>query len=131
MEAKGSNSARILWKLRKDAHLMDEFSYEDDDVRCFCQLRASRRISRTEANPNRKFFGCPLYYSTDDKGCDFFLWYDSKIKEDVRKLASSVSDLTLQLHEVQVEKNELESSLVRVIKHSCDVGSSSCSHPMS
>ncbi|CAN1327809.1 hypothetical protein LINPERPRIM_LOCUS34249 [Linum perenne] len=54
-----------------------------------------------------------------------------KIKEDVRKLASSVSDLTLQLHEVQVEKNELESSLVRVIKHSCDVGSSSCSHPMS
>ncbi|CAN1215273.1 hypothetical protein LINPERPRIM_LOCUS141 [Linum perenne] len=37
--------------------------YEDDDVRCFCGLRASRRISRTEANPNRKFFGCPLYYS--------------------------------------------------------------------
>ncbi|CAN1810088.1 hypothetical protein LINPERHAP1_LOCUS25806 [Linum perenne] len=72
-----------------------------------------------EANPNRKFFGCPLYYSTDDKGCDFFLWYDSKIQEDVRKLASSVSDLTLQLHEVQGEKNELESSLDRVIKHSC------------
>ncbi|CAN1342407.1 Probable WRKY transcription factor 21 [Linum perenne] len=130
MEAKGSNSARKLWKLRKDAHLMDEFSYEDDDVRCFCQLRASRRISRTEANPNRKFFGCPLY-STDDKGCDFFQWYDSKIQEDVRRLASSVSELTLQLHEVQGEKNELASTLDRVIKHSCDVGSSSCSHPIS
>ncbi|CAN1301733.1 hypothetical protein LINPERPRIM_LOCUS25090 [Linum perenne] len=73
---------------------MDEFSYEDDDVRCFCQLRASRRISRTKANPNRKFFGCPLYYSTG-------------------------------------EKNELESTLDRVNKNSCDVDSSSCSHPMS
>ncbi|CAN1812794.1 hypothetical protein LINPERHAP1_LOCUS26635 [Linum perenne] len=82
---------------------MDEFSYEDDDVRCICELRALRRISRTEENSNRKFFGCPLYYSAiiyglfqmnmlplvlrmltmfvhlgfsfiqDDKGCDFFL----------------------------------------------------------
>ncbi|CAN1184615.1 Probable WRKY transcription factor 21 [Linum perenne] len=24
----------------------------------------------------------------DDKGCDFFQWYDSKIQEDVRRLAS-------------------------------------------
>ncbi|CAN1149227.1 hypothetical protein LINPERHAP2_LOCUS16907 [Linum perenne] len=54
-----------------------------------------------------------------------------KIQEDVRKLASSVSELTLQLHEVQGEKNELESTLDRVIKQSCDVGSSSCSHPIS
>ncbi|CAN1346262.1 hypothetical protein LINPERPRIM_LOCUS40705 [Linum perenne] len=131
MGTKGSNSARMLWKLRKDAHLMDEFSYEDDDVRCFCELRASRRISRTEANPNRKFFGCPLYYTADAKGCDFFLWYDSKIQEDVRKLASLVSDLTLQLREVQGEKNELESTLAHVTKHSCDIGSSSCSDSMS
>ncbi|CAN1305230.1 hypothetical protein LINPERPRIM_LOCUS26450 [Linum perenne] len=69
---------------------MDEFTYEDDDVRCFCELRASRRISRTEVNPNRKFFGCPLYYSAG-------------------------------------EKNELESTLDRVTKHSRDIGSSSCS----
>ncbi|CAN1842264.1 hypothetical protein LINPERHAP1_LOCUS36795 [Linum perenne] len=56
-------SARILWKLRKDSHLLDEFSYEDDDVKCLCELRASCCISRTEANLNRKFLGCPLYYS--------------------------------------------------------------------
>ncbi|CAN1292551.1 hypothetical protein LINPERPRIM_LOCUS21631, partial [Linum perenne] len=103
----------------------DEFSYEDDDVRCFCELRASRRISRTEVNPNRKFFGCPLYYSADVKGCDFFLWYDRKIEEDVRKLTSLVGDLSVHLREVQSEKNELESTLDRVMKHSHDVRSSS------
>ncbi|CAN1177741.1 hypothetical protein LINPERHAP2_LOCUS33283, partial [Linum perenne] len=83
MGTKGTASAKLQWKLRKDSQLTDEFSYEDDDVRCFCELRASRRISRTEANPNRKFFGCPLYYSADVKGCDFFLWHDMKIQEDV------------------------------------------------
>ncbi|CAN1782060.1 hypothetical protein LINPERHAP1_LOCUS15652 [Linum perenne] len=67
----------------------------------------------------------------DAKGCDLFLWYDSKLQKDVRKLASLVSDLTLQLREVQGEKNELESTLDRVTKHSCDIGSSSCSDSMS
>ncbi|CAN1215272.1 hypothetical protein LINPERPRIM_LOCUS141 [Linum perenne] len=105
--------------------------YEDDDVRCFCGLRASRRISRTEANPNRKFFGCPLYYSAAARGCDFFLWYDRKIEDDVRKLTSLVEGLSVHLREVQSEKNELESTLDHVVKHSHDVRSSSNSVPVS
>ncbi|CAN1801485.1 hypothetical protein LINPERHAP1_LOCUS22984 [Linum perenne] len=118
MGTQGSSSATSLRKLRKDSHLYDEFSYDDDEVRCFCQLRASRRISRTQANPNRKFFGCPLYYSAADKGCDFFLWYDNKIQEDVRKLSSLVGDLTLHLREAHSEKKELEATLDRVMQHS-------------
>ncbi|CAI0473886.1 unnamed protein product [Linum tenue] len=42
---------------------IDEFYYEDEEVLCNCGLRASRRISHTVANPNRKFFGCPLFGS--------------------------------------------------------------------
>ncbi|CAN1170115.1 hypothetical protein LINPERPRIM_LOCUS199 [Linum perenne] len=39
----------------------DEFRYEDEEVLCRCGLRASRRISRTEKNPGRRFFGCRAY----------------------------------------------------------------------
>ncbi|CAN1317491.1 hypothetical protein LINPERPRIM_LOCUS30461 [Linum perenne] len=129
----GSPSAGFLWKLREGTHLMDEFSYEDDDVKCFCDLRASCRISRTEANLNRKFFGCPLYCSTlkDARGCNFFLWCDIKVQEDVRKLTSLVGDLSLHLREIQREKKELESTLDRVMKHSHDVCSSSYNVRMS
>ncbi|CAN1768757.1 hypothetical protein LINPERHAP1_LOCUS10799 [Linum perenne] len=42
-------------------------------------MRASRRISRTETNPNRKFFGCPRYSSKVDPGCGFFVWCDVKM----------------------------------------------------
>ncbi|CAN1777712.1 hypothetical protein LINPERHAP1_LOCUS14163, partial [Linum perenne] len=129
----GSPSAGFLWKLREGTHLMDEFSYEDDDVKCFCDLRASCRISRTEENLNRKFFGCPLYCSTlkDARGCNIFLWCDIKVQEDVRKLTSLVGDLSLHLREIQREKKELESTLDRVMKHSHDVCSSSYNVRMS
>ncbi|CAN1248947.1 hypothetical protein LINPERPRIM_LOCUS6933 [Linum perenne] len=57
-------------------------------------------------------------FTQADKGCDFFLWYDIKIQEDVRKLSSLVGDLTLHLREVQSEKKELEATLDRVMQHS-------------
>ncbi|CAN1144506.1 hypothetical protein LINPERHAP2_LOCUS14144, partial [Linum perenne] len=47
-----------------------------------------------------------------------------KIQEDVRKLTSLVEDLSVHLREVQREKNELESTLDCVMKHSHDVPSS-------
>ena len=31
------------------------------DLRCFCGLKAIVYLSRTELNPNRHFFGCPLF----------------------------------------------------------------------
>ncbi|CAN1140264.1 hypothetical protein LINPERPRIM_LOCUS24731 [Linum perenne] len=62
--------------------------------------------------------------ASDAKGCDFF-WYDRKITEDVRKLTSLVEDFIVHLCEVQSEKNELESTLHDVMKHSHDVRSSS------
>ncbi|CAN1752228.1 hypothetical protein LINPERHAP1_LOCUS4631 [Linum perenne] len=69
--------------------------------------------------------------SKDAKGCDFFLWYDRKIEEDVRKLTSLVEGLSVHLREVQSEKNALESTLDHVIQHSHDVRSSSNSVPVS
>ncbi|CAN1217875.1 hypothetical protein LINPERPRIM_LOCUS1157 [Linum perenne] len=94
---------------------------------CHCNLRASRRISRTEANPNRKFFGCPLYKSADDKGCGFFLWFDMKVQEDVRKLTHLVGHLSLQLRRAQGETHELDSTSERVKNFPYDEASSSCS----
>ncbi|CAN1331346.1 hypothetical protein LINPERPRIM_LOCUS35295 [Linum perenne] len=98
MGTKGTASAKLQWKLRKDSQLTDEFSYEDDDVRCFW--------------------------------CDFFLWHDMKIQEDVRKLTSLVENLSVHLRDVQREKNELESTLDHVMKHSHDVPSSTYSAPV-
>ncbi|CAN1822622.1 hypothetical protein LINPERHAP1_LOCUS30048 [Linum perenne] len=144
MGTKGTASAKLQWKLRKDSQLTDEFSYEDDDVRCFCELRASRRISRTEANPIESFLDArctilrmfPMFicldfsFVQDVKGCDFFLWHDMKIQEDVRKLTSLVENLSVHLRDVQREKNELESTLDHVMKHSHDVPSSTYSAPV-
>ncbi|CAN0907659.1 hypothetical protein LINGRAHAP2_LOCUS24922 [Linum grandiflorum] len=48
----------------------DEFRYEEDPVFCHCGVRASRRISHTAQNPNRKFFGCSNYRSMV---CSFFI----------------------------------------------------------
>ncbi|CAN1348976.1 hypothetical protein LINPERPRIM_LOCUS41666 [Linum perenne] len=81
MDKKGASSAKILWSLRKDTHLLDEFCYEADE---------------------------------DAQGCGFFLWYDSKIQQDMHNLTTMVGNLTLQLRRVQDEKKELESTLERV-----------------
>ncbi|CAN1337461.1 hypothetical protein LINPERPRIM_LOCUS37610 [Linum perenne] len=94
---------------------------------CHYNLRASHRISCTEANPNRKFFGCPLYKSADDKGCGFFLWIDTKVKEDVQKLTHLVGNLSLQLRRAQGETHELDSTMERVKNYPYDEASSSCS----
>ncbi|CAN0899822.1 hypothetical protein LINGRAHAP2_LOCUS20493 [Linum grandiflorum] len=50
-------------KMNRSLASFDEFSYEEDPVFCHCGVRASRRISHTAQNPNRKFFGCSNYKS--------------------------------------------------------------------
>ncbi|CAN1195910.1 hypothetical protein LINPERPRIM_LOCUS32261 [Linum perenne] len=48
-------------KFYRSLSSVDEYFYDDKTVVCECGLRASRRVSRTTSNPNRRFFGCPLY----------------------------------------------------------------------
>ncbi|CAN1786931.1 hypothetical protein LINPERHAP1_LOCUS17427 [Linum perenne] len=115
---KGCEQCHDFVEASKDTQSFDEFSYEEDDVLCHYKLRASRRISHTEANPHRKFFGCLLYKSSDDNGCGFFLWYDTKIQLDKHHLTKMVGNLTLQLRQVEDEKKKLESTLERVIDRS-------------
>ncbi|CAN0906779.1 hypothetical protein LINGRAHAP2_LOCUS24438 [Linum grandiflorum] len=50
-------------KMNRSLTSFDEFCYEEDPVFCHFDIRASRRISHTAQNPNRKFFGCSNYKS--------------------------------------------------------------------
>ena len=44
-----------------------------DLVHCSCGLLASHRVSRTNRNPGRLFYGCPRYHG-QGTGCGFFEW---------------------------------------------------------
>ncbi|CAL1410418.1 unnamed protein product [Linum trigynum] len=90
----------------------DAFCYEEEEVLCYCGLKAARRISRTAGNPNRKFFGCPLFSrSKDNKSCDYFEWFD--IRAAVFKATAPLSEMVSML---ESENRELRSLLQRVMK---------------
>ncbi|CAN1189356.1 hypothetical protein LINPERHAP1_LOCUS18774 [Linum perenne] len=42
-------------------------------------MRASRKISHTDVNQDRKFFESPRYVSKVDRGCEYFVWYEVKV----------------------------------------------------
>ncbi|RYR54686.1 hypothetical protein Ahy_A06g029993 [Arachis hypogaea] len=46
--------------------------------KCFCKKYAICYMSKTDTNPNRLFFGCPLLNVTEAH-CKFFLWVDDHI----------------------------------------------------
>ncbi|RYR53034.1 hypothetical protein Ahy_A06g027889 [Arachis hypogaea] len=46
--------------------------------KCFCEKYATSYMSKTDTNPNRLFFGCPLLKVTEAH-CKFFLWVDDHI----------------------------------------------------
>ncbi|CAN1171976.1 hypothetical protein LINPERHAP2_LOCUS29903 [Linum perenne] len=87
----------------------DDFIYEDGEVLCHCRLRASRRISRIEMNPNRKFFGCPRYSSKVDRECGFFVWFDVKIAsmKEKQDLVRTIDLLHNWIHMLETENFRL------------------------
>ncbi|CAN1824056.1 hypothetical protein LINPERHAP1_LOCUS30642 [Linum perenne] len=99
----------------KQVRLEDEFHYANGDaeVFCHCQMRASRRISRTDANPGRKFFGCPRYISKVSLGCGFFLWHDLKVSAvaDKSHLLRLVDFLEKRVSELESENRDLRKCL--------------------
>ncbi|RYR01998.1 hypothetical protein Ahy_B06g080855 [Arachis hypogaea] len=46
--------------------------------KCFCGKYAICYMSKTDTNPNRLFFGCPLLKVTETH-CKFFFWVDDHI----------------------------------------------------
>ncbi|CAN0885903.1 hypothetical protein LINGRAHAP2_LOCUS15226 [Linum grandiflorum] len=100
-------------KLKRSGSSFDEFGYEDQPVLCNCGLRASRRISHTSQNPNRKFFGFSNYKSKDAKGCGYFEWFDVKVAvvNEKLRMAKVVESLTNKVQDLGVENLELQAAI--------------------
>ncbi|CAN1164584.1 hypothetical protein LINPERHAP2_LOCUS25648 [Linum perenne] len=94
----------------------------DVEVLCHCRMKASRRISHTEANPGRKFFGCPRYVSKVDPGCGFFVWYDIGIAAAAEKqqLVRLVEFLQTRVLELEHQNDDLRKRVAEL----SEVGSS-------
>ncbi|CAN0919439.1 hypothetical protein LINGRAHAP2_LOCUS31463 [Linum grandiflorum] len=117
-------------KISRSRKSCDEFHYEEDPVLCHCGVRASRRISHTAQNPNRKFFGCSNYKSQEDKGCSYFEWFDVKVAAVTEKLkmANLVESLKNQVYDLRVENMELQEELTRAAPPMPSVSESSSSN---
>ncbi|XP_041008916.1 uncharacterized protein LOC121253089 [Juglans microcarpa x Juglans regia] len=92
---------------------------------CSCGNEAVLRISNTQKNPGRPFFGCPLYNKEGLPQCNFFKWSDSseykeqalvkreaevlKKEEELKKREAEVlrQDEELKKREAEFEKREL------------------------
>ncbi|CAN1143571.1 hypothetical protein LINPERPRIM_LOCUS26582 [Linum perenne] len=99
----------------KPVRAKDEFQYANRDVEvlCHCRLRASRRVSHTDANPGRTFFGCPNYVSKGNPGCGFFEWVDVKVAASSEKkhLVRLVELLQNRVCELEYENKQLRKRL--------------------
>ncbi|CAN1165744.1 hypothetical protein LINPERHAP2_LOCUS26325 [Linum perenne] len=94
----------------------------DVEVLCHCRMKASRRISHTDANPGRKFFGCPRYVSKVHPGCGFFVWYDVGIAAAAEKqqLVRLIEFLQTRVLELEQQNDDLRKCVCELT----EVGSS-------
>ncbi|CAN0837160.1 hypothetical protein LINGRAHAP2_LOCUS1718 [Linum grandiflorum] len=100
-------------KLKRSPKNCDQYLYKENQVLCFCGIRASHRISHTLQNPNRNFFECLTSKSKDEKGCGYFDCFGVKGVDVTEKLkmAILVESLTNEIHDIQVENMELQASM--------------------
>ncbi|CAN1725789.1 hypothetical protein LINPERHAP1_LOCUS238, partial [Linum perenne] len=56
---------RIMYKMKKPEE--DLFVYEESEVNCWCDLRATRSVRLKDLEP---YFGCPL--ERENKSCGYF-----------------------------------------------------------
>ncbi|KAK3444601.1 hypothetical protein EUGRSUZ_A00957 [Eucalyptus grandis] len=60
---------------------------------CFCGLPSPRRISWTQMNPRRRFYGCARY--KEGSKCKYFKWVDTKFSH--RATYVVLTDINLHL----------------------------------
>ncbi|RYR26855.1 hypothetical protein Ahy_B02g061165 [Arachis hypogaea] len=58
---------------------------------CGCGCRPVLRWSRTEMHPNKPFFGCPNYNTSEKTWCGLFIWADC-VQEELHERAISRDD---------------------------------------
>ncbi|KAJ1376926.1 Zinc finger, GRF-type [Sesbania bispinosa] len=77
-------------------------------ARCFCKMRAVIRVSSTETNPRRLFYGCLNLRVSDRYG--FFLWADNDTgAEDTYNMNEATSGMkTSSTEDEQWRRNVIE-----------------------
>ncbi|QHO40475.1 Zinc finger GRF-type protein [Arachis hypogaea] len=50
---------------------------------CGCGMRPVLRWSGTNTNPDRPFYGCPNYNSSERMWCGFFMWADGEEEQSL------------------------------------------------
>ncbi|MED6171632.1 hypothetical protein PIB30_042457 [Stylosanthes scabra] len=75
--------------------------------KCNCGVYAVLYLSKTTKNPNRLFFGCPLYKSSHNH-CNFFLWLDRHLamfgkKEQYSKGGEDEEDVSEHFAKMKLE----------------------------
>ncbi|KAJ1377965.1 Zinc finger, GRF-type [Sesbania bispinosa] len=85
---------------------------------CTCGVECKLKVSNTEKNPGRRFFGCGNYDGSSSH-CDYFCWYDpppskycSKVIAGMlRKNENLMVQLKAQNEEMVVLQQKLESEM--------------------
>lgn len=68
---------------------------------CVCGFSAKVFKSKTKKNPNRRFYGCPLYKIGGRQHCQFFKWLDDEQEDDVGRRAEICQIEQLQRSQIE------------------------------
>lgn len=82
-------------------------SIDEEGFKCFCNISAKRKISRSKANPNRPFYACG---NTNGQRCKFFMWDPKFCRTDsdtYEKAFSSNESTVLSFSDVLDETSSL------------------------
>lgn len=84
---------------------------------CECGLPAKVFKSKTDKNPNRRFFGCQLYKEGGNAHCKFFRWLDEEVigwpKRALAEAQSVIKEKTEKIEELNATILELRGDLER------------------
>ncbi|KAJ1420530.1 Zinc finger, GRF-type [Sesbania bispinosa] len=81
--------------------------------RCFCNMRVVIRVSGTERNPGRLYYGCPKLRVNDR--CGFFLWVDNETGfEDIHSMNEATSGMATASSDEEEWKRIVTKKLVNL-----------------
>ncbi|XP_050234612.1 uncharacterized protein At4g04775-like [Mercurialis annua] len=87
------------------------------EVYCSCGELVRRRISWTDDNPGRRFYGCARYSKKQMRKCTNFRWYDvdfpERAKQVIRDFMKEVDKLNSENDLLREKEDEFGSSRLR------------------